>query len=739
MKHTYTLLLAALILVACQPPADTPAPEASDAIEPADTAADTAVPEPSTPTTAPPTPTDAPAEPTATPAPGETEIVIDGQVDDWEGRPLIADDGIDVEGGYLDITQVYAFANMDALYLRLDVADPAAPLEQIDLGIQAGGQGFILSHVPGSQEGYLANVGPTTETTFGYGSSLEIRVDRAEFGDPAEISLYRVNVMVGECCDPSTWLTADNVEGFGDTPVVYEVDAGTLAEGMAEAATSRPHHVYLPDGSPAAYLHRAFIQVPVGMARGPDGLVYIADWLGRHIVRMSPDGSAEELGIWQANPGLWQMDSPHDLAFDSTGTLYALDHSHIYRIDADNTVEALPDATGSLWRWTPDEGPSLITDGIPWAEDVVVGLDGTVYVSQMQQDRVVKVDPGTGAVTVFASGGLGYTDPIFMTLDAEGDLWIRGIFTLRQFAPDGSEKPYTIDGSPPTFNWHTSAGLAFDGEGRLWVASYGSWVARLDPTSGADDYTLTIPVPGWESSDLAIDSSGGVIAVNDDTEEVWRYTLDGEGELLTQLDGPGGRVSVAVDREGTIFLGLPWNGVVYLDANGEPVHYADVLTRRMVFGADGLLYAVQEGADQRMSIVRISGPDSVETVTTTLGGSTITGEVHLSPAPDGGLYAFSEETRILYTLSPDGQSEVFLDLAELGGSGPAVMAASPTGEVFVIMHGPYALVRISPDGQMQDYVYGIYGDPWGMVVSPDGEWLYIAENGALDAIPTAYP
>ena len=47
---------------------------------------------------------------------------------------------------------------------------------------------------------------------------------------------------------------------------------------------------------------------------------------------------------------------------------------------------------------------------------------------------------------------------------------------------------------------------------------------------------------------------------------------------------------------------------------------------------------------------------------------------------------------------------------------------------------PGELWRISPDGNIEIYTREIYGDPLGAVVSSDGRWLYIAENGAIDRI-----
>jgi len=53
----------------------------------------------------------------------------------------------------------------------------------------------------------------------------------------------------------------------------------------------------------------------------------------------------------------------------------------------------------------------------------------------------------------------------------------------------------------------------------------------------------------------------------------------------------------------------------------------------------------------------------------------------------------------------------------------------------LIPFGPYTLFHITPDGQYSQIVLRILGDPWGMVASRDGKWLYIDESGAVDKIP----
>ncbi len=190
-----------------------------------------------------------------------------------------------------------------------------------------------------------------------------------------------------------------------------------------------------------------------------------------------------------------------------------------------------------------------------------------------------------------------------------------------------------------------------------------------------------------------------------------------------------------MNSAGTLFLGTPQGEIVRLEEDGSTTHYASVSTQRMVFGADGTLYAAAQRGDATQ-IVRITGADAVQPLGGAMGQVALAGwGVHLAAAPEGGLYVYEERSRTLYFTGFDGEYRVVADLSALSGGGPAMLAVAPDGRVFYIPHGPYVLYQIMPDGTPVEFAYGIFGDPWGMVASPDGQWLYVAELGAIDRIP----
>jgi glucose/arabinose dehydrogenase len=243
---------------------------------------------------------------------------------------------------------------------------------------------------------------------------------------------------------------------------------------------------------------------------------------------------------------------------------------------------------------------------------------------------------------------------------------------------------------------------------------------------------------GMETSSLGLGLEGELYAANLNDNTLWRINSDGTTAVLAR-NLPNGRVATAVDDSGMIYLGLPTGEIVRLNPDGTPAHYARLMTRSMVFGGDGALYAIVGNDGQPRSIARITGVDTFSTLAEQIGGISLgRGEVHISPALDKGFYVVTESERNLFFVGYDGQGHLIANLSSLGGGGggPVVMAASPvTGEIYFIPHGPYKLFRIDPQGNAEEYATGIYGDPWGMVVSRDGQWLYVAESGAIDKIP----
>jgi len=520
--------------------------------------------------------------------------------------------------------------------------------------------------------------------------------------------------------------------------------------------SERPAHFYLAEGiTPPGYAYRSVLQNPQEMAIGPDGLLYVADWLGRHIVRVAPDGTMNAIETWR-DPN-FLGGGPRCVAFSPDGTLYSCDHGHIYRFGADGLIEtslALTEGTfigsiafsssgelfytdrntGTVHHWNASGPPDTVATGIPNAEHMAFGRDGTLYVSQMSMNRVVQVNVTTGQVSDFLSGDLG-NDPLFLAIDAQGDIWIHGTNTLVRLTPDGTRKPHTVAGEFPIY---PPGGIVFDAHGNLWMGCYNSLLRRLDLTNPGEpdpSFKVTIVSPGFYATSLTLGLDGSLYAAESNSHRFLRINHEDEAETLAE-NLPFGNFALATDHLGKIYLGLPTGTIVFYEGDGVLSDFAAVPTFSMVFAEDENLYAIAGEFFQPKSLVRVSDAGQVTTLATAIDGIPFgTSQAHISRAP-GGLYIFTEQDCNLFLTGLDGQGRLIANLTSVTGVClPVAMASAPNGDIYYLAHGAYTLYRIDPQGNATEFAYSLLGDPWAMVVSPDGQWLYVAEAGAIDKFP----
>jgi sugar lactone lactonase YvrE len=532
---------------------------------------------------------------------------------------------------------------------------------------------------------------------------------------------------------------------------------------QTQTPSERPIHFSMSDPSTKGdYLYRSFIQVPIGLAWGPDNQLYVADWLGRHVVRVTPQGEISELEL-KSNP--WKDDGPRTLAFSLDGLLYVNDHSHIYRIDKDNQAHTLvgvgvdggpigsiafsPEgelfytersASGKVRHWKKDGTSETIVKDLPYAENMAFASDGTLYVSQMNKGSVYKVNVKSGEKNLFYSQEI--DDPFYIAVDLEGDIWIRGVNFLQQLSPDGKVKPYKVDGKNNSTNREfymlaTSSGFVFDNEGGLWLNSYTSRVYKFSPKSpGTKDpeYQSKIISVGLVPSSVAVSRRGDVYVTDNMRHEVLKINTSGEMMSIGNY-GCDGDAAIALDQNDNIYVGLPCGRIVTLDQNGNFSNYASLVSARMMFGEDGALYAIVTASNQQKSLVRITGKNKYTTLAKEIDGIPLgDGWVDIAVWKEG-LYIFIERGRYLFSTNYQGIGKLINIQPAIEGDGPAPMMASYDGKkIFIIAHGPYDLLLIDADGKTTPYASMFYGDPWAMAVSSDGRHLYIGESGAIDRL-----
>jgi sugar lactone lactonase YvrE len=271
--------------------------------------------------------------------------------------------------------------------------------------------------------------------------------------------------------------------------------------------------------------------------------------------------------------------APADVAVGDAGRLYIADWgsdcngpggNRIRAIDADGRIttvagNGLPGAGG-------DGGPAKdATLGRPTA--VAVDADGAVYFSDMDNQRIRKVDPG-GTITTFAGTGerghLGdggparaarLMDPGGLAFDADGNLYLAEFAAVRRIDPSGTittvagtgrfGRPSGLD-LPPTPRFRGEGGpakkarlnpsdVAVDARGNLFIAN-GRWVHKVD-RDGIIRRIAGTAAPGKRLGD-------GGPATSAALELPLAIALDRHGNLLIS-DIAAGRVRM-VDARGRI-------------------------------------------------------------------------------------------------------------------------------------------------------------------------------------------
>ena len=109
---------------------------------------------------------------------------------------------------------------------------------------------------------------------------------------------------------PANNITQETIAGGGYVPAL-----------LTEPISKLPGNVLLPSGGTADYFYLADLQIPLGLAWGPDDLLYVADYTGHRIATVSREGEIVDLGLWQTLQSL-QDEGPVGIAFNSSGDLY---------------------------------------------------------------------------------------------------------------------------------------------------------------------------------------------------------------------------------------------------------------------------------------------------------------------------------------------------------------------------------------------------------------------------------
>jgi len=343
------------------------------------------------------------------------------------------------------------------------------------------------------------------------------------------------------------------------------------------------------DGGPAV---DADLNRPRGVAVGPEGSIYIADTFNHRVRRVGPDGiittvAGNGIADYSGDGGPAteaSLNRPYAVAVGPDGSLYIADflNGRIRKVDPSGNIVTV---AGAGFGSVPlGNTPIRATDA--WLEqltDVAVAEDGSIYIADYFKSRVLRVGTN-GLISTVAgkesgllvkdgmpatSGTLGLVYAI--ALRSDGSFYIAGHSldsSVRRVGPDGIIRTvagspgygFRGDGGPATAaGLEYPEGIAVAPNGGLYIADSGNFRIRYVDSS----------LPGFDENEIGIASEDGseyyvfdAVGRHLRTESILtpgvflEFVYDSEGLPIQVQDGDGNVTTIerGVDGEPTAIV-----------------------------------------------------------------------------------------------------------------------------------------------------------------------------------------
>lgn len=311
------------------------------------------------------------------------------------------------------------------------------------------------------------------------------------------------------------------------------------------------------DGGPAT---AAQIDNPFGVVRGPDGALWFCEYTGQRVRKINADGTITTVAgagkkgySGDGGPALEAaFNLPHEIRFDKTGNLFIVDMSNhaVRRVDA---------KTGIITTFAGTGQPGYSGDG------------GSASAAQFKQPHSIQFDPAGEFLYVCDIG-----NHVVRRVEMKTG-------TISTFAGTGTAGA-TPDGAPLVGTpLRGPRSLDFDAKGDLWLCTReGNQVFRIDMKAGTYRHVAGTGKKGFTGNGgpareatlsgpkgIAIDAEGNAWLADTESHSV-RMIEAKTGKLLLMAgtgekgDGPDGdplqcRMArlhgIFVDKAGAVFIG----------------------------------------------------------------------------------------------------------------------------------------------------------------------------------------
>ena len=349
------------------------------------------------------------------------------------------------------------------------------------------------------------------------------------------------------------------------------------------------HEGYGGDGGPAT---EAIFYSPSSLAVDAAGNVYVADRNNNRVRRIDVSGTVSTVAgtgrqgtSGDGGPATdAQLFTPGAIALDADGNIYvSCSGGHrVRRIDASGTISTI---AGTGVQGSSGDGGPAVEAQLDRPDAIAVDAEDNVYIAEYGSHRVRKID-ATGIITAFAgtgvkgNGGDGgpATDAQLdfvngLAVDATGNVYMTDMnqASVRKVDPSGTITTvagtgiggWSGDGGPASqARITTPSGIAVDPDGSLFVTEY--WAGRIrkvDP----DGIITTIAGTGEQltSGDMGLAARAGL-------DRPGAIAVGPAGNLyITEAFGQKIRILKPVARRSAFVLTLGSSGGEVLLAVGE--------------------------------------------------------------------------------------------------------------------------------------------------------------------------